>query len=689
MFLFGSATIVSTGSIESEGSLDLTTPMAQLANTPTIVRVSDGLSRSSIRQVRYQPLNGPTVGLQKQQPQDRPAGGNQSTLTRNSSPQSITPVHQDTATTHSGTSAQSDPFPMPADMIGVDLAKQTPAAAMSKSTGCITCHQTVKDPHFSESVQLGCTDCHGGDPNATVKERAHVLPQFPGAWPKSANPIRSYTLLNYESPEFVRFVNPGDLRVAHISCGQCHGTQTLQVKKSMMTHGCMLWGAALYNNGSVPNKWSRYGESYSMDGTPQRLQTVPPPTAYEMAQKGVLPYLDPLPRFQVTHPGNVLRAFERGGRFKFETGIPETKEEPGRPRGRLSNRGLGTLNRSDPTFLGLEKTRLLDPTLNFLGTNDHPGDYRSSGCTACHVVYANDRSPVHSGPFAKYGHLGMAASEPDAWVESIDPTIPKNESGHPIQHRFTRAIPTSQCIVCHVHPGTNVLNSYLGYMWWDQETDGELMYPRKQRKPTAEQYTQSTMSDPNETAVRGLWSNPEFLNNVAELNPKLEHTQFADFNGHGWVFRAVFKKDRKGNLLDHHGEILEEVESRQRQMGILIPQYVKQLYQNRDWGNEDAAFAANVKKKEEELEKLRHEVPVHMLDIHLEKGMHCVDCHFVQDVHGDGKLYGEVRAAIEITCRDCHGDINQRPVVMEGKKPAKTDASESGGTDSDFGHQVQ
>ena len=251
-----------------------------------------------------------------------------------------------------------DPFPMPPEMVGIDLSKQTPAQAAAKSTSCIACHQTVKDPHFSKSVQLGCTDCHGGDANANTIEKAHVLPRFPEAWPKSANPVRSYTLLNRESPEFIRFVNPGDLRVAHIACGSCHGTETIQVKKSMMTHGCMLWGAALYNNGAVPNKWSRYGESYSMDGTAQRLQTVPPPTPYEMDMKGVLPYLDPLPRFQTSHPGNILRIFERGGRFKLETGIPETKEEPGRPRARLSNRGLGTINRSDPTFLGLGKDSL-------------------------------------------------------------------------------------------------------------------------------------------------------------------------------------------------------------------------------------------------------------------------------------------------------------------------------------------
>jgi hypothetical protein len=367
------------------------------------------------------------------------------------------------------------PFPLPSQLQGVDLTKQTSVDAASKSSGCILCHKTVHDPHESRAFHLGCTDCHGGDANTMDKNGAHVAARMADAWTSSGNPVRSYTLLNYERPEFIRFVNPGDLRVAHLSCGTsgCHPKETLEVRKSMMTHGCMLWGAALYNNGAVPNKWPRHGESYSMNGKPQRLQTVPPPTPEETAKKGVLPFLDPLPQFQITQPGNVLRIFERGGRFVSETGIPERLEEPGRPRTRLSNRGLGTQNRTDPVFIGLQKTRLLDPTLNFLGTNDHPGDYRSSGCTACHVVYANDRSPIHSGPYAKYGNQGLAAAELDSvgrianpsesagssqkdgltirptattqpgFVTSIDPTIPKNEPGHPIQHKFTRAIPTS------------------------------------------------------------------------------------------------------------------------------------------------------------------------------------------------------------------------------------------------------
>ena len=34
----------------------------------------------------------------------------------------------------------------------------------------------------------------------------------------------------------------------------------------------------------------------------------------------------------------------------------------------------------------------------------------------------------------------------------------------------------------------------------------------------------------------------------------LKNTQFGDFHGHGWMFRKVFKRDRKGNLLDAAGQ---------------------------------------------------------------------------------------------------------------------------------------
>ena len=529
-----------------------------------------------------------------------------------------------------------------------NLLGQSQADVDRKNTGCVSCHVSTDEPsmHPTRTIRLACTDCHGGDTTVVaqvganpksaeyeqLKKRAHPQPNDPALANTSANPPRLYTKWLRESYEYVKFVNPGDLRVAAETCGAngCHAPEVLKVKTSMMTHGGMLWGAALYNNGSFPLKNTHFGESYSSDGVPQSIHTVPPPTPEETQLKGIVPELTPLERWEISQPGNVLRVFERGGMKKGEIGNPDREEEAGRPDDKLGERGFGTLLRTDPVFLGLQKTRLLDPLLSLPGTNDQPGDYRGSGCTSCHVVYANDRSPQHSGPYAPFGHLGESASS--------DPTIAKNESGHPIKHSFTRAIPSSQCMICHVHPGTNMETTYFGYTWWDNEADGESMYPRDQHNPTEEEKYQVSLRNPEGAAARGLWSDPKFLEKLGspEFNSKLQQSQFADFHSHGWVFRAVYKRDRQGNLLDGDNKIVA--------------------------GDDPDKF-----KK-----------AVHLADIHLEKGMHCVDCHFEQDAHGNGKLYAEPRAAIELDCTDCHGTIDRKATLVSSGP-----ASPAGGTHFD------
>ena len=529
-----------------------------------------------------------------------------------------------------------------------NLLGQSQADVDRKNTGCVSCHVSTDEPsmHPTRTIRLACTDCHGGDTTVVaqvganpksaeyeqLKKRAHPQPNDPALANTSANPPRLYTKWLRESYEYVKFVNPGDLRVAAETCGAngCHAPEVLKVKTSMMTHGGMLWGAALYNNGSFPLKNTHFGESYSSDGVPQSIHTVPPPTPEETQLKGIVPELTPLERWEISQPGNVLRVFERGGMKKGEIGNPDREEEAGRPDDTLGERGFGTLLRTDPVFLGLQKTRLLDPLLSLPGTNDQPGDYRGSGCTSCHVVYANDRSPQHSGPYAPFGHLGESASS--------DPTIAKNESGHPIKHSFTRAIPSSQCMICHVHPGTNMETTYFGYTWWDNEADGESMYPRDQHNPTEEEKYQVSLRNPEGAAARGLWSDPKFLEKLGspEFNSKLQQSQFADFHSHGWVFRAVYKRDRQGNLLDGDNKIVA--------------------------GDDPDKF-----KK-----------AVHLADIHLEKGMHCVDCHFEQDAHGNGKLYAEPRAAIELDCTDCHGTIDRKATLVSSGP-----ASPAGGTHFD------
>jgi hypothetical protein len=511
--------------------------------------------------------------------------------------------------------------------------KTTPAPPLE---GCLKCHDKIEPMHRygptvagaldklnngKDGMGLTCTACHGGNPVATTKEEAHVQPRFAKEWIKGGKfrvPENSGPLLNRESVEFVRFLNPGDLRVAETTCGSsdCHSTEAKGATRSMMAHGAMLWGAALYNNGGFPIKDATFGEIYSANGAPQSLVQIPQPTAEQKRSKGILSFLDPLPRWEISQPGNVLRVFERGGKRRLETGLPDRDEDPGKPDKGLSARGLGTAQRTDPVYLGLQKTRLLDPTLNFLGTNDHPGDFRSSGCTACHVVYANDRDPKHSAFYSTAGNMGLS--------QSSDVSIPKDESGHPIKHQLTSRIPTSQCMICHMHPGENMVASYLGLTWWDNETDGDKMYPAQQHDPSQSEEARKLNNNPEAASLRGLWSDPDFLNKTGTpaFNSQLKRTQFADFHGHGWMFRQIFKRDREGNLLDAKNDVVSPDD----------PDRFKKA--------------------------------VHLNDIHLEKGMHCVDCHFRQDSHGNGILYNEPRAAIEIGCIDCHGTIRERATLL-------------------------
>ncbi|MCH9031513.1 MAG: hypothetical protein IIB00_04555, partial [candidate division Zixibacteria bacterium] len=516
---------------------------------------------------------------------------------------------------------------------GVEGISQTDEQVAAKSDGCLSCHGRIERMHRTEGVKLGCVDCHGGDAKATTKEKAHIKPRFPERWPTSANPKRSYTLLNDERPEFVRFVNPSDLRIADEACGSCHASDVLAVRKSMMTTSALFWGSASYNNGIISAKNYILGESYSRDGIPQQINTVPAPTEEELA-RGVLPTVLPLPRWEITQVGNIFRTFEDGGKIPrinpSEIGVPFPEEEPGRPDMKTSDRGQGTQLRISSPILNLHKTRLNDPHLSFMGTNDHPGDYRSSGCASCHVVYANDRSPIHSGPYAKFGNRGLS--------QTADTTIPKDEPGHPLKHEFTTSIPTSQCMSCHMHQPNGFINTFLGFQMWDYETDGEEMYPEEQLNHSSAEAFEILDANPEEAALRGKWSDEEFLADVSiKLNKDLKRTQFADYHGHGWIFRAVFSKDRKGNLLDKDGEIIPW-DAEHKFHGV-IP------VEGHD--HECTEECADAQKA------------VHLNDIHAEKGMHCVDCHFKQDNHGDGKLYVEFHNALEIKCEDCHGTVTR------------------------------
>ncbi len=456
------------------------------------------------------------------------------------------------------------------------------------SEGCMQCHQGIESMHRDGDDEIGitCVDCHGGDGAATDKERAHVQPRQSDVFASSANPVDSYAAINHESPAFIRFMNPGDFRVAGQTCGACHEDIYHRMLTSIMGTGALVAQAAFYNNGVLAAKRPVYGEGYMPDGTPAVIRATRANQEAGLldfenrSPTSLVPKLEPLPRFPILPALDPFRVLERGNND-------------------AGTRARGTDFKVAGAGIAVQKTRLNDPTLWFIGTNQTAGDYRHSGCTGCHVVYANERDTLNSGPevtaFLRGGGLPGRSG-------SADPSIPKDEPGHPIAHRLTVRVPVSQCLTCHHHQGNAALETYTGSMWWDQETEGD-------RILSATVHRDEQMSEADR---RALW----------DRNDTFKDLQFADHHGHSWNFRKVYKRDRQGRLLDAAGAVIPE-------------------------SDPDKFGKA-----------------VHLMDIHLERGLHCIDCHTEQDVHGDGRLWGATPDPIEIACIDCHGTVTERATLV-------------------------
>lgn len=267
---------------------------------------------------------------------------------------------------------------------------------------CEVCHSPLDEdgrPHGIEEahpgVDLSCTDCHGG--NAWVCDGTRTDDEFgpgcDGEWvydKARAHPPRNGApefLKNLSSTEldgvdraWLRFINPGDLRVAEETCGRCHGGLVQRVRNSTMGHTAGEIAVARYRAGAQPHPRGIFGGAAVSDPEPDGPCGVP-----------ALSLFDPVPL-------NVAP----------DAGVPTVAE-------------------AQDQYMVKSCFRC---HLNDFGENKFAGDYRSSGCTACHMPYADD---------------GRS--------RSADPTIDPDSTPHPEKHQLTAAIGVDTCTACHYRGG--------------------------------------------------------------------------------------------------------------------------------------------------------------------------------------------------------------------------------------------
>ena len=169
---------------------------------------------------------------------------------------------------------------------------------------CLGCHQGITDIH--PFFALACIDCHGGTDNlklgtvVDVRDQAllkasHVLPKDSTMWwpngiddngdgrvdeqgeffdgralqvqaegladKRLANKFEFDSEINRDL-NYLRFINPGDLRVAEVSCGGhnknanaamvCHAETVYDVRRSIMANNSGVAAGALYGNAQLP-----------------------------------------------------------------------------------------------------------------------------------------------------------------------------------------------------------------------------------------------------------------------------------------------------------------------------------------------------------------------------------------------------------------------------------------------------
>ncbi|MBT6718600.1 MAG: hypothetical protein HOB18_13330 [Nitrospina sp.] len=80
-----------------------------------------------------------------------------------------------------------------------------------------------------------------------------------------------------------------------------------------------------------------------------------------------------------------------------------------------------------------------------------PGDYRASGCSSCHMIYANDGiSLSHDRAIQKVQNQNKKQNR---FSRKFAENSLNNPRGYPLLHKFTVAVPSVQCEHCHSNNG--------------------------------------------------------------------------------------------------------------------------------------------------------------------------------------------------------------------------------------------
>ncbi len=393
---------------------------------------------------------------------------------------------------------------------GPDADGGSPPPPVQELETCMNCHNGgqrndysgpgLSNPHpFQGAENIPCTGCHGGNPKGAGKLGSHVPPP-PGIGDRQYQVLNPKAFFNrrtlagidklepeqYTSPDqpdkqwtnldYLQFVNPGDLRVVEQGrgCGAegCHFNQHAQwVPRTPIATSVGLFSGSRFHTGvenAIPEHRGRHMDGDSLgDYAPRDVSN---------------PAYNPNTR-EIGEMGHLVEFPERGqwdGPFRqnaslsaaaLANDVVNAAEDPERPNRVRAGSNLDMLTSTQFAIT------CGDCHLYSAGQNDRYADFRSSGCTACHMEYSYD---------------GRSRSN--------DPNVPKNEPANPdaiapgerahvLSHQirnvakilpngaFQRGISDRACVGCHQGSNRTVLQYWGIRLDQNQDLVNNLQYP--------------------------------------------------------------------------------------------------------------------------------------------------------------------------------------------------------------------
>jgi hypothetical protein len=285
--------------------------------------------------------------------------------------------------------------------------------AQQVTSSCMLCHNGslthnyggpgIENPHpFSspdhpEAANMDCAVCHGGNPAAQTKELAHTPPPpqigdrafqdvnakayFNRLTLAGIDKFPNYTVdgVNYTPIDWLQFVNPGDLRVtqAGLGCGQCHEDHSASVNNSMLASSQGVFSGATFTIGAenaVPQNVGLWVDTAADHAWRAKSD---PLFSLGIAGVGEVGTLAEMPVFSVrnkTGPLDIHNNLQYTAAALLDDQHADGRVVTGSP--------LANLFHEQVAFT------CGDCHLGSAGANNRAGDFRSSGCTACHMPYS-------------------------------------------------------------------------------------------------------------------------------------------------------------------------------------------------------------------------------------------------------------------------------------------------------------